>query len=297
MNLEQAGTHNRLRPEFLQAIEEKVKGFGKFVRYNFDLVKDNPDPAKYNGAKIYPNVYTLDPCVIEFVDKDEKRTGESRGKKVALVFDTDEKGNPSRFKKVQVFARDKGILKLNLEKEEDFSTAMYLEIHPKHKGGQFADKDKFQVFARIDEVSNAKNQRAERTARVKALNAAQGMSEEELRAFADAMTWDSTLEEEVLRNMAEQEADENPISFNTLVEGKEVEYRSTVKKAIDRSLIAFDPAEYKFIWVGNQQTITILSPDGDKTEIEKLSEWLQVGGKSAEDIYKRIQSLLKGKKD
>lgn len=54
MNLEQAETHNRLRPEFLQAIEEKVKGFGKFVRYNFDVVKDNPDPAKYNGAKFIP---------------------------------------------------------------------------------------------------------------------------------------------------------------------------------------------------------------------------------------------------
>lgn len=296
MYLEQAGTQfNRLRPEMRQALEEKILSFGKQVRYKFNIVKDNPDPTKHNGDKLYPNVYTLDPCVIDWTDKDEKRTGESRGKKLALVIDTNEKGDPTRFKKVQVFARDKGILTINLETDEGVQTAMYMELHPKHNGGDYADKTKNQVFSRIDEIANAKNARTERTARVKALNAAQSMSDTDLVTFADAMQWDSTEELEVLRNKAEELADTDPVFFNDLVEGKAIEYKALVKQAMDRNLIGYDPAEFKVFWVSNNTVITITSPANSKSEVDQIAEYLQVGGAKADEVYKKIKSLLKAK--
>jgi hypothetical protein len=228
-------------------------------------------------------------------DRDDKRNGESRSKKIALIDSLDEKGVPNRFKKIQVFARDKSILTLNLDKEDDIQKAMYLELHPKHKGGDYADNTKNQVFSRIDEQAAAKTARTERTERVKALNIAQAMSHKELIDFADAMTWDSAELEEVLRNKVEELADTDPIFFNDLVKGKQVEYQSIIQQGLNKGIIAFDPTDYKFLWAGNKQVITVLSPTGTQSENEKFAEFFQVGGKKAEETFKKLKALVETK--
>lgn len=299
--LEQVDNLNRFSQKFRKELEEKVKSFGKVVRYKFDIANANPDPEKKEGQFLYQNIYTLDPATFTITDPYETRDNESRLKNVG-IFDGYRRGEGNtgrppgiRFRKVKVKSIHKGILKLELTKPADFETAMFLELHPKLKGGQFADETKRQVITRVDEIKLATEQRTERTARVKALNVAQNMSDKELVKFADAMGWDSTEEPEVLRNMVEAQAESNPIMFNDLVESKEIEYRSLVVQAKNKGIISFDPAEYRYIWVGNQQTITVLSPVGDKNEVEKLAEWLQVGGAKADEVYKKIKSLVGNK--
>ena len=144
--------------------------------------------------------------------------------------------------------RSRGTLRLDLEKPEDFAMAMLLEIHPKHKGGQFADKNKHQVFQRIDETKLAKEQRTERSARVKALVAAQKLSDAQVVQFADAMTWDSTEELEILRARIEDMAENEPVFFNEmLAEGNRVvDVTATLKRAIDRNIIHFDSINYRY---------------------------------------------------
>jgi len=188
-------------------------------------------------------------------------------------------------------------LKLDLEEIPDhFDFAMYLEMHPKLSNGMFSDKTKRQIITRIDEQVLAKEQRAARTERKKALDAVESMSEKELVDFADAMLWDSTQDPELLRNQAEELAETNPIYFNDKVKGKTIEYQALVKQAMDRSVISFDPGEYKFSYSGNNQTITILTPAGDKNEVEKMAEWLQVGGGAATAVTEKIKGLLEGSK-
>lgn len=299
MSLENFAHFNDISPKLRDMLEEKVRSFGKSVRYKFDVAKPNPDPDKYNGDIIYPNIYTLDPAKFTIQDPYEDRKEKSRAKTIALVVpdSLNDKGVPERFKKIRVSGTTKSILKLEIaENMDDFYAAMYLELHPKLKGGMFADKNAYQVVSRIDEQAAAKEQRTERSERLKALNVAQAMSDEELIDFADAMQWDSSDDVEILRNKTEELADTNPIYFNDLVQSKAVEYQSLIKQAMNKGLITFEYGEYKFIWTGNQQTITVLSPTGSKNEIEKMSEWMQTSGAKGDDVYKKLKSLVKGGK-
>jgi hypothetical protein len=299
MSLENFAHYNDISPKLREILEEKVRSYGRSVRYKFEISKPNPDPSKYNGDTVYPNMYTLDPSKFTIIDPYEDRPGKSKTKNIALIDDRflNDQGIPERFKKVRVKGSDKSILRLMIEDNiDDFYMAMFLELHPKFKGGQFMSRATNQVFSRIDETAAAKEARSERSERLKALNAAQSMSDDELINFADAMQWDSTESFEVLRNKVEELADTNPIYFNDLVKGKSIEYQSLIKQAVDRSIIAFDASEYKFVWATNNQPIVVLSPVTGKNEIQKMSEWMQTNGVKGEELYKKLKSLIRGGK-
>jgi hypothetical protein len=293
MLLQQVAHYNDLSDKLRKELEDKIRSFGKTVRYKFDISNPNPDPTHHNGRIIWPNLYTLDPSVFNITDPYETREKTSKSKRIAIIDGVDEKGIPNRFRKIRIHARKSGILALNVENEEEFAIAMFLELHPKLTGGRFADKNKKQVVFRIDEQSAAKEQREFRSAKLKALNVAQQMSDSERITFADAMMWDSSDDPVILGNKIEELAETDPKFFNDLVEGKTVEYRAVVQQALNKKLIEFDPAEWKFIWSSNKQPITVLSPAGDKTHVEKMAEWLQIGGEKSNEVYKKIKSLIK----
>lgn len=293
MSLEQIAHYNNLSTKLREELVEKLQNLGKRVRYKFDIGNPNPDPQKYNGAMVFPNLYTLDPCIFDILDPYEEK-GKPKSKKIALISGTDEKGIPNKFGRIRVRAAEAGILDLDLtEGGEGWYTAMYLELHPKLLNGKFADTSKHPVVSRIDEVQSASNAKKERTARLKALNAAQDMNDKDVFNFADAMLWDSSEDILILRNKVEELADSNPEFFNDLVSGKTIEYKAAIKKAMNKKVIEFDPAEYKFLWCGNKQTIAMLSPAGDRNEVEKFAEFLQTGGEKADTIYKKIKDLIK----
>ena len=299
MSLENFAHYNDLSPKLRLELEKKVESFGRVVRYKFDIAKPNPDPSRYNGDTVYPNIYTLDPTRFTLQDPYEDREDKTKTKTIALIDENaiSADGLPEKFVKVRVNGANKSVLTLNIEdNREDFYMAMFLELHPKNKSGKFARKDVHQVFSRIDENAAAREARTERSERLKALNAAQSMSDSELIDFADAMQWDSSEHIEVLRNKAEELADTNPVYFNDLVSSKAVEYQALIKQAMNKDLISFNYGEYKFVWSGNQQTITTLSPTGTQTEIQKLSEWMQTNGNKGDDFYKKLKSLVKGEK-
>jgi hypothetical protein len=291
--LQKHGHYNDLSPELRKELTEKISGYGKKVRYKFNISHENPDPQKYNGAIVWPFMYVLDPCTFRVTDPHEKRENVSKAKEIGLIDKLDKDGKPEKFYKIKIWARHQGILTFDLEEPGDFDMVMYLELHPKLKGGKFAAKDKQQLVERIDEQKEARTQREQRSAKIKALRVAEEMSEDQIKKFADAMLWDSTEGMALLQNKVEALAESNPEFFNDLVAGKNVEYQATVKRAMDSQIIGFDPAEYKYIWSSNQQTITVLQPVGTKNHVEKLAEWLMTGGHKSDEVYKKIKSLLK----
>jgi hypothetical protein len=295
--LQQIAHYNDFTPEFLDELEKKINGFGKVVRYRFDIEKPNPDKENYNGKTVFPQMYTLDPAVFSITDKYEKRVGKQRIKTVANIktAEMNEHGVliPT-FNKIRIKAGARGILRLDLTSEEDRDICRQLELHPKLKNGDFADPQRLAVVSRVDEVADATTQRVERGARLKAMNAVNEMDDKAIVVFADGMQWDSSQDIEVLRNQAEVLADTEPIFFNDVLAGGEIEYRALVQQAINKGIIMFDPAEYKFSWAGNKQPITVLSPVGEKSHIEKMAEFLKIGTKGKE-VFDKIKSLTNGK--
>lgn len=292
MQLEPVAHYNNLSAKLREEIEAKLKGFGKSVRYKFEISKPNPDPAKYNGDTVWPNRYTLDPAVWDITDPYEV-AGKSKSKKIGIVEAVDENGKPNRFRKIRVMAPQKGVLILDLENQEDYYTAFALELHPKLIGGRFEDKNAYRVVTRIDENAEAETKRKERTARKKALDAAESMEDADIVNFADAMMWDSGEPANILRNKVEELAETDPEFFNDLIEKKEIQVRALVKQALDKRIITHDPVENKFMWASNMQLITALPVSLTANHVQQFAEWLVVGGTKAEEVHKKIKELSK----
>ena len=292
MQLEPVAHYNNLSAKLREEIEAKLKGFGKSVRYKFEISKPNPDPAKYNGDTVWPNRYTLDPAVWDITDPYEV-AGKSKSKKIGIIEAVDENGKPNRFRKIRVMAPQKGVLILDLENQEDYYTAFALELHPKLIGGRFEDKNAYRVVTRIDENAEAETKRKERTARKKALDAAESMEDADIVNFADAMMWDSGEPANILRNKVEELAETDPEFFNDLIEKKEIQVRALVKQSLDKRIITHDPVENKFMWASNMQLITALPVSLTANHVQQFAEWLVVGGSKAEEVHKKIKELSK----
>lgn len=294
MSIEKADVFNDITQELRTELEKKVAAFGKVVRFKFKIEQPNPDPEKRDGATIFPMMYTLDPLTFTIIDPYEK--GRSRNKRIGLVKTLDKDGKPESFSRIQVFRGQRGVLELYLDREEDKQKAMYLLMHPKVEDGMFQDKERLPVVSVIDEKKHAEEKRTERSLKVKALSAAQGFSDSEVVKFAKAMSWDATQDVEVLRSQVEDLAEYEPDYFMTLVDEdgeKQVEVLADIQSAVDNRIIQFDAVEYKYSWVGNKQVIAVLPPDGEKSEKQKLADYLIGGGDKANETYKKIKALLK----
>ncbi len=290
--LEQVAQYNDLSPKLRAELVEQIKSFGNKVRFRFNISNPNPDPEKYNGPIIWPFLWTLDPAIFTIVDPFEKRDGKSVSKQIAMVERLDEKGVPNKFERIRIHARYQGIFSFDLTMPEDQKKVMYLLLHPKLSEGRFLDKSKQQVVSRIDEKKQAADAKKARDAKKLAMVAASNMEEAEVREFAAAMLWDETDDIELLRNLVEEYAEASPDMFKDIIANKSIEFRAIVKKSIDRQLIAYNPSEHKFVWVENQQTITVLGAGLDgKHETERLAEWLMTSGKQGDNVYNKLKSL------
>lgn len=299
--LQREGVWNDFSPKLITKLEQKVLSFGKKVRYKFDISNPDPDPEKRAAnARIWPFVYTLGPVTFSIVDKDEDRPNTQKTKKVGLVLETEEQHGrtvATKFGRVRVNAREKGVKEFDLSKPEDVAMVMLIELHPKLAGGMFADKDKTQIISRIDEMAAATTARTERSERKKAMDTAELMSDAEIISFCDAMVWDSTDEIEILKNKVEELADTNPIFFNDLVKDKTIEYRSLVKRSMINNIITWNPAEGKFTYTSNSQVIAVVQVVEGKNEVIALADWLIAGGKSADEVYKKLKGMVENKKE
>lgn len=292
--LQHVAHYNNLSPKLREEIEKLILSFGKTVRYKFNISNINPDPEKYNGPIIWPQMWTLDPITFRIVDPYEDRPGVSKSKQIGMVKDVDHEGIPTSFHKLRVHRRHEGKIKFDLENVEDQMYVMFIELGPKLIGGKFLDKNSRQVIERIDEQKEAKEGRERRDKKRKAMGVATNMKPQEVKDFAAAMLWDEHEDMDVLRNKVEDMADQNPEMFNDAIENNTIEFKSTIKRALDRQIIAYNPSEYKFLWVANQSVITSLGAGLDgKDEVSRFAEWCMTNGTKGDQVYKKIKDLVK----
>lgn len=294
MLLQTTGVFNDLSEKLRAKVEERVKSFPKVVRYKFDISKVNPDKDQYNGPVIWPSIYTLDPAIFNINDKEEDRKDKNRGKKIALIENTDEKGLPTRYRKVRITAGDRGVLILQpIDNLDDYDICMYLELHPKNRTGFFPDPQKHQIFARIDAAASAKQEMEKRSERKLAMDTAEKMSEEEVIEFADAMMWDSTDDPIALKNKIEDLAEKDPKMFSDAVADKKMKYMAAIKRALDKKIWQYEPAEGKLSWTSTGQAIVAMGQDAATEGYGKFAEWFMTSGKQADNVYEKLIKLEK----
>ncbi len=295
MLLEQVMHFNDLSPKLREELTTKIQGFGKVVRYKFNISKPNPDPTRYNGDTVWPHLYSLSPTVFNIIDPHEDRKEKQKSKRIGLIDAVDEQGRPNRFRKIKVWGSAKGILTLHPnDNTDDFYYAMYLEIHPRLSGGKFMDKAQAAVITCIDEAATAKEERRLRSARKLAMDTAEKMSDAEVEEFADAMSWIKE-DVEVLRNKVEALAESEPSMFNDLVADKRLKYQASIKRGIDTEIFKYDPVDGKLTWANTGMVVCMLGNNTtDKNEIQRLAEWFISGGTNADNAYKKLTKLLKG---
>lgn len=291
--LEQVAHFNDLSPSLKDKIEKKIASFGNAVMYKFNISKPDPHPDN-RGKVIYPGLFTLGPVMWDIVDKDEDRKDKSKQKKIALVKDVNEKGIPVNFDRITVHDVQKGIVRYDLNNQDDIKRCIAMELHPKLDGGMFQDKSILPVFNRIDELAVSKANRANRKTKAEAMYAAENFTDQEARNFVCGMNWDETEDIEILRERIEVLAEEQPGFFTEFVNAPTFTYKATVKRAFDRQIIIYVPVENKVIWGSNQQVVTILERvEGEtKNEVDRFAEYL-IYAKNGEEIYKKLNALLK----
>lgn len=287
MKLEVYGQYNQLSEKLRAELEARVASFGKTVTYRFTISNPDPHPER-KGQPVWPSIYTLDPKT--FIIKDPYS---GKMVRVGMVKSVNEKGEPDAFECVRIKEVDGGKLTLNLETIEGRDMAMYMELQPKVKNGLFPDTSKRQIVERVDYKAEAVKTRQERSARVKALQLAEAMELNDVRQFAAAMEWDESEDEDILRGRLEEAAEKDPNVFLKLTEGDTLEIRATIKRAIDKRVIAFDPSQYQFLWVANNQPAATLQVSEEKSEVAAFADWVQSGGDSAKKVYQKIKSLVK----
>lgn len=285
---------NDFSDELRNKLEERVRSFGKTVRYRFSIINTVLDPTTKQEERIWPSVYTLDPTKFTMTDPYEKRANVSKTKTVALIDSVTNDGKAERFQKVRVTEPMRGDLVLYLEERpEDFQKAMFLELHPKNKNGMFPDKSKHQVFHRVDEMALATEQRGIRSARKLAMDTAEKMSDAEIVDFADAMLWDSGLDVNILRNMAEDLSEHDPNFFNDIIADKKTKYLTTIKKCLDNKYISYDPADGKLSFTQTGQPIVTLGSNAADGGWGRYAEWFLTAGSKADAVYKKLDGMLK----
>lgn len=300
--LEQEGIYNDLSQKLRDKLEARINSFGKIVRYKFNLARPNPDPTKYNGAIIYPSQYNLHPVQWKITDNDETeervKAGKQKVKNIGVIekAERDERGNMQyRFIGLRVTDIDKGVKIFDMEKEEDRTMVAALELQPKNGNGLFPNPQMIAMFSRVDEGQLAIDERAERSARKKATDAAELMSDFEIVEFADAMAtdeWNSTQDIIFLRNKTEKLAETTPILFNDLIKSEKIKIRAAIKRAINNGILNHNPSEGSISWTStNQQIIALGIGTGEKTDIERFAEWILESGQKGDAAYKKLKSL------
>lgn len=297
--LEHEQDYNDLSPELRKQLEARVNSFPRYVRYKFNLGRKNPDPEKYNGETVYQSLYNLDPIQWKITDKLEDRPGKQKLKNIGVVTEAkkDDRGNPAyKFARVKVKDTDKGILLFDMEKEEDKTVVASLELHPKNGKGLFPNPQMVSMFSRVDEGQLAAEKRAERSARKKALDAVEEMSDKDIMDFADAMATDefaSTQDLLILKNKIEEYAETFPVLFNDLVSSEKTKYRAIIKKGIDNKILTHNPSEGSISWTSTgQQIIALGAGGGEKTDVERFADWCAESGAKGDAAFKKLKSLI-----
>lgn len=283
---------NEISTILRKKLEDERDQVGKIAKYKFYIAKKNPDGQHKPGEEyVYPSTYTLSPVTFQITE-----AGDRKPKRIGLYdgSETHDDKEEFKFRRVTLRERDEGLLALDLSVPEHAEVFEYLELHPKNENGFFRDKNIPAMFCRIDELKEAKQRVRIKELRGQAIMVATRLGEQEVRNFAAAMNWNELEDYEILKDKMIEIADKDPEFFRKFVDDPSTEYKATVRRAIDASIITWAPVESKFTWTSNNSVIAVLDRNSAANYIDGMADWLMTS-KNGPETYKKIKSFLTGK--
>jgi hypothetical protein len=304
--LTKAGDFNDLSDQLGQLLTDKIAKLGKKVKFKFNISQKNPE-HNFQGAqngdgedvefisavgpkRIFPSYWDLQPVTFRIVDP-----GDKRRKRIGLVKDLNDEGNPIGFRRITLMERDRGIRIFDPEKPDDLDDIAYLLLHPALKGGLFHDSQYGDLFEIVDDKADARTRNRNRSDKADVMYVASNMNLKEKKDFACAMGWDENEEEDILADRIMDMAENDHMAFKHFMEHAHFNYRAAITRAEKSGDIVWMPLENKYTWA-NGQTIAAFGMVDNLDRLKALAEFLQTH-KEGDAMFKRIKSLVSNKKE
>jgi hypothetical protein len=296
---------NDLSPQLRKILDDAIADQGKYVIFKFKIAKPNPeynfmgssaaidseiDISRAPGPKlIWPAWWDLQPVTYRIIDP-----GDKRRKKIGIVTQEDDAGNPVGFKRCSLREIDMGRRKLDMDNPDDVEMFMYLFMHPLLVNGMFKDKNSADLIEIVNEAADAKKRGKRRSVKADAMYVANNMTDREMKDYACAKGWDEEQDPEILQDLIGADAEGDPDIFKTFMESSNFPYRAEITRAEKAGVIYWLPMENKYTW-SNGQVITAFGLIPDIDRLKEMAEWL-ISNKQGDEIFKRIKTLNRPKK-
>lgn len=147
------------------------------------------------------------------------------------------------------------------------------------------------LYELVDPEAQSKVRRAARTLKLKAMDYADGMTDEDIMTFAGANGWKTDGSLAVLRDQVEAYAEANPEIFLKVASNRHNVIKADIKLAIDNGIINWDKVKSQFTWANNGQLITSIPRSSKGTEIDGMLSFI-INTEHGESVYSEIKTLL-----
>ena len=293
--------YNDLSTELRDTLKKEIAKYGKQVRLRFNIGKKNPEynfpgqmlmdedsgVTQHTAAKvIYPAYWELSPVTFSIIDPGDKET-----KRIGLVKELSERGNPQGFLRCVLMDRDRGIKVLDLEQPADIDMFCLLLLHPALKAGMFHNKQSGDLFEIINVAKEAEARSRKRSLKADAMYVAANMIDGEIRDFACSMGWDEDEDFQVLSDRVSEMAEFDHENFNKFMNSVDFACRAVITRAEKAGVIVFVGLENKYTWP-NGQLIAAFERNDSRDRLKALAEYL-MGSPKGDEIYKRIKKLTR----
>lgn len=171
----------------------------------------------------------------------------------------------------------------------------YLMLSNYRKGNPNRDPSIKQIYELVDVQADAKTTRATRTQRLKAMNYANDMDNDEVATFAAASGWGKD-QVEIQRNRIEIMSETDPVHFLKIASNRQNNIKADIKNALDKGFITFDKPSSKFTWTNNGELITTVPRSTKGNHLDGILHFI-INSDHGEAVYQEVKLLLAGKVD
>lgn len=280
---------NNLSEKLVKDLQEKVKkNLSGTGTVEFEILDIRQDPLN-PGRLLIPASKNV-PAIDRIYD-----IGDGQWKDIAFIDSVGTKGE-IKFGRILFKIQNGGKITLSGNKARDVELYEYLILTNYRANKKSRDKGKIPIFKLVDEKADAAVEMAKRSKLREAMEVSGDMTDEEIKVFVASRGYDEDRDIGILRNEVEAFAVGDPDGFLKLSARKDLEMKAIVKKAIDKQIIAFNPAENKFTWHATGETICIVPRTTGADYIEGFVGFI-LSDKKGMAVYQEIKKLIGGGKD
>lgn len=260
---------------------------GEIVTFQFVTGKPNPVPKNERGQRDPDIIYNVS---IRIPTRDTIKTTDGRIIDIGVDPKSDKDGN-IRTRFLAIKANDNGGFFSVVE--GDITTEIFYEflmLTNLNETNQYRDQNVLPLFKQVDPKKEAKMMISRGEAIGTATNAVIAMNVGELRQLAASLNMNSENDIEVLRGDIMRMAIEAPEKFIKIVDNPDMQMKAMVKRALELSLVTYEPVERKFVW-NTGTTIARMDFVEGKDHLDGMVDWIKTHPNGLE-VANKLKSLV-----